>query len=56
MLEGTLIDENIFQFCPERPKQDQNPNFTALNETTSISAPLPVVWGYPRDFFLLKSV
>ena len=27
---------NVMAFCPEHPKWDQNPNFTPLNETTSI--------------------
>ena len=33
-------------FCPEHPKWDQNPKFTPLNETTSISTPF--ISGVPR--------
>ena len=32
-------------FCPENPKEDQNPKFTPLSETTSI--PAPFIYGVP---------
>ena len=44
----------MMAFCPEHPKWDQNPKFTPLSETTSISTPFICGVPPPGDRSVLK--
>ena len=44
------ILHKILALYLEHPKQDQNPKFTPLSETTSI--PVSFIWEYPPPGFM----